>query len=255
MQSIERMKLISLNTLFILMALRLFADTYPKNFDIDIRHYRFELELSDNSDEIIGKATIQVLFKKEGINQLRLDLINKSEIMEGKGMSVNSISLNHRTLNFNHQDDVLWIDLPLSSTSGQIIEIEINYQGIPATGLIIGPNKYDDRTFFSDNWPNKARNWLPTVDHPYDKATAEFIVTAPLRYSVISNGLKMEESVLEGQLKRTHWKQSVPISTWLYALGVAEFAVQYVDTFDGKSIQTCDDDPLAGRGHQIEPAL
>ena len=48
----------------------------------------------------------------------------------------------------------------------------------------------------------------------------------------------MEESVLEGKLKRTHWKQSVPISTWLYALGVAEFAVQYVDTFDGKSIQT-----------------
>jgi len=61
---------------------------------------------------------------------------------------------------------------------------------------------------------------------------------APLRYGVISNGLKMEESVLEGKLKRTHWKQSVPISTWLYALGVAEFAVQYVDTFDGKSIQT-----------------
>lgn len=238
MQSIEIMKLISLNTFFILTAFRLFADTYPKNFDIDIMHYRFELALSDDSDKIIGKATIQVLFKKEGINQLRLDLINKSEVLEGKGMSVNSISLDNRSLNFNHQDDVLWIDLPVSSTSGQIIEIEINYQGIPATGLIIGPNKHDDRTFFSDNWPNKARNWLPTVDHPYDKATAELIITAPLHYSVISNGLKMEESVLEGKLKRTHWKQSVPISTWLYALGVAEFAVQYVDTFDGKSIQT-----------------
>jgi aminopeptidase N len=36
----------------------------------------------------------------------------------------------------------------------------------------------------------------------------------------------------------THWKQSVPIASWLYVLGVARFAVQYVDEFDHKSIET-----------------
>jgi len=50
--------------------------------------------------------------------------------------------------------------------------------------------------------------------------------------------LKKEETSLENGTKRTHWKQSVPIASWLYVLGVAEFAVQYVDEFDGKSIQT-----------------
>ena len=44
--------------------------------------------------------------------------------------------------------------------------------------------------------------------------------------------------LLDINLKKTHWRQSVPISCWLYAIGVAEFAVDYVDYFEGKSIQT-----------------
>ena len=66
----------------------------------------------------------------------------------------------------------------------------------------------------------------------------EFIVTAPDHYQVVSNGLKIEETNLDENKKLTHWKQSVPIAVWLYVLGVADFAVQYVDEFDGKSIQT-----------------
>lgn len=49
------------------------------------------------------------------------------------------------------------------------------YEGIPAAGLRIGPNNFGERTFFSTNWPNRARPWLPMIDHPYDKATSEFI--------------------------------------------------------------------------------
>ncbi|TDI75711.1 MAG: M1 family peptidase, partial [Bacteroidetes bacterium] len=97
---------------------------------------------------------------------------------------------------------------------------------------------YGDYSFFSDNWSSKARNWLPTVDHPYEKAMNELIVTAPAHLQVISNGVLIEESVTENGDRLTHWKNSVPIATWLYVVGVSPFAVQYVDTFDGKSIQT-----------------
>jgi aminopeptidase N len=215
-----------------------FADTYPKNPNIDIRHYRFELQLSDENDAISGKASITAFLKKENIRTLRFDLINKNEAPEGKGMEVASVTLNAQALTFTHEKDVLLIQLPVPSKVNQELTVSIQYQGIPASGLKIAPNKYGDRTFFSDNWPNRARHWLPTVDHPYDKATSEMIITAPAKYQVISNGLLMEESNLEDGLKRTHWKQSVPIACWLYVLGAAEFAVQYVDTFEGKSIQT-----------------
>ena len=94
------------------------------------------------------------------------------------------------------------------------------------TGGTLGAFGFDfrDRTFFSDNWSSRVRNWLPTVDHPYDKSANEFVITAPAHYQVVSNGVRTEETDLGGGLRRTHWKNSVPIATWLYFLGVAEFA-------------------------------
>ena len=215
-----------------------YTDTYPKNPNIDMLNYRFELELSDQNDVIEGIATIDFRCKVPGVDKLRLDLIGGNPASGIKGMEVIAIMQGDKALSYVHQNDALWIYFDSAAPEGQIQTLSIRYQGIPATGLQIGTTKYGDRSFFSDNWPNKARNWLPTVDHPYDKATCEFIITAPDRYQVISNGLKKEESNLEGGKKRTYWKQSVPIATWLYVLGVAEFAVQYVDEFDGKSIQT-----------------
>jgi aminopeptidase N len=48
----------------------------------------------------------------------------------------------------------------------------------------------------------------------------------------------MEESIINDSTKLTHWKESAPIASWLYTVGVAKFAVQYVDKFEGKSIES-----------------
>ena len=215
--------------------LNLFSkDPYPKNPNIDILNYSFELHLNDSTDIIYGTANIKLSIKPNEDN-VRFDLISKNK--EGKGMSVEDILFNGKEIPYSHVDNVINID-----TRGIVYSISdmitVKYEGIPITGLIIGPNMHGDRTFFSDNWPNKARNWLPLVDHPYDKSTTDFIIIAPNHYQVISNGLLVEETNINKDLKKTHWRQSVPISCWLYAIGVAEFAVDYVDYFDGKSIQT-----------------
>ena len=209
-------------------------DPYPKNPNIDILNYSFELHLNDSNDVIYGEANIKLKIKP-GEKQIRLDLISKTT--DNKGMSIHEVMFNNKKTSFSHQKNVLKIN-----TEGFDYDVndilKIKYSGIPITGLVIGNNMHGDRTFFSDNWPNKARNWLPLVDHPYDKATSDFIIVAPNHYQVISNGLLVEETNLDKNLKKTHWRQSVPISCWLYAIGVAEFAVDYVDYFEGKSIQT-----------------
>lgn len=214
------------------------TDPYPKNPNIDAINYRFEFELSDDTDEIMGSTTIDVRFLAEGIETLRLDLVKKSSALENKGMNVIRVESNGEQVVYSHENDVLLLTLPSPSSKNQRSQFTITYQGIPATGLIIGNNKYGDRTFFSDNWPNKARNWLPTIDHPSDKATCEFVVTAPTHYQIVSNGLLIEETDLATGKRLTHWKQSIPIAPWLYVLGVAKFAMQQVDDFQGKAIQT-----------------
>ena len=215
-----------------------FADDYPRNYAIDIIHYAFELKLSDATDEIVGRASILILCKTNDIRQIRLDLINKTAERSGKGMQVESVMYNDVKVDFKHQQDALFIQLAAPAEKDKISTVVIQYKGVPADGLRIGPTRYGDRSFFNENWPNRARHWLPTVDHPYDKATSEFIVTAPVKYKVVSNGLLQEESQIDKSFKLTHWKQSVPVSCWLFVLGVAEFAVQQVGEFDGKSIET-----------------
>ena len=214
------------------------ADNYPINKKIDIKHYSFALTLSDSNDEIIGSTNITIHFKQAGIQNFRLDLINQSIERKGKGMLVDGVYLDKNSVSYSHQKDALIINLPSPSTLNQTLVFTIKYHGIPSDGLRIGATKLGDRSFFNENWPNRGRHWLPLIDHPYDKATSEFIVKAPAHYKVISNGLLLEESDLGNNVKITHWKQSVPVSSWLFVLGVADFAVKYVDEFKGKSIQT-----------------
>ena len=213
------------------------ADTYPKNLRVDVINYRFALELQDQDDRILGTADVNLRFVSEGETSLRFDLTNR-DTATGRGMTVSAVSAAGVSLAFTHRDNALTITLPRRFEKDQRLHVQIAYAGVPASGLKIANNKHGDRTFFSDNWPDKARNWLPTVDHPYDKATSEMVVTAPAHYQVVSNGLLVEEIDLPGSRRRTHWRQSVPIAPWLYVLGVARFAVQHVDTFQGKAIQT-----------------
>ncbi|MGI9202622.1 MAG: M1 family metallopeptidase [Woeseiaceae bacterium] len=214
------------------------ADTYPVDNSIDVVHYRFALALSDQTDEVVGKATVSLEFLRPGTRQVRLDLIKRSPEHNGRGMVVHSVMHNGDALAFDHDVGSLLVDLPGRSRANENMDITIEYSGIPVTGLLIKNNKYGERTFFSDNWPDKARNWLPTIDHISDKATSEFLITAPDHYQVVSNGLLQEQSGLEGNLRLTHWRQSVPTSPWLYVVAAAKFAVQYVDEFEHKSIQT-----------------
>jgi aminopeptidase N len=225
--------------LFLLMNSTLvLADHYPKNHAIDILHYKFEITLSDLSDEILGKATLLVLFKTHDSKKIRLDLINKSESRNSKGMAIDSLYSPHHKIKYTHSNDEVFLYFDTPPQKDEKLEISIVYRGIPAGGLKIGPTKYGNRSFFNENWPNMARHWLPAIDHPYDKATSEFLVKAPSKYKVVSNGLLQEETRMDNNYTLTHWKQSVPVSPWLFVLGVAEFAVQMVGEFEGKSIQT-----------------
>ena len=151
-----------------------FADHYPFDKRIDIRNYQFNITFSDKSNEINAIAFVSVYFNQSGVKQFRLDLTNKA--MNGKGMVVDAISALDKTISYTHSNNALLIDLDQVSVAGKEIIYQITYHGEPADGLHIGPTKYGDRSFFSDNWPNKARNWLPLIDHPYNKFTGSFII-------------------------------------------------------------------------------
>lgn len=189
---------------------------------IDVSAYVFRIVLNDSTDVLTGKATVQAIAKKES-RTLELDLITKSA--SNKGMEVLAVSFNGKTIPYEHKNNLLRLALPESIRAAQSLTIDIQYQGVPANGLIIAKNKFGDRTFFGDNWPNRGHHWLPLIDHPSDKAKVDFIVTAPPHYSVIANGARVEESFLNDKQKVTHWHEEMEIATKVMVIGVARFAI------------------------------
>jgi aminopeptidase N len=190
---------------------------------IDVQHYGFSIALTDTSDLIKGKSNIDVLCIKD-TKTITIDLISKNNA--GKGMMVLQVTENQKPLVYTHTNNRLSLQFEATVKAGELKNIEITYEGIPDNGLIITKNKYGHRVFFADNWPNRARHWLPCVDHPADKASLDFIVTAPEHYQVISNGVKTGDTVTSDQQRRTHYTEATPLSTKIMVIGVANFAIQ-----------------------------
>jgi len=195
---------------------------------IDVLHYKFELELSDKTDLIKGRAFITVKFTNPA-NRFWINLTSLTK--EKTGMNSRKVQENGQQLTSIHTNDTLSIVLSKPAKKDEERTFEILYEGIPSDGLIISKTKYGDRTFFADNWPNRAHNWIPCIDDLTDKASFEFIVTAPSHYKVISNGVEIEKKELPDNKKLTHWKEDISLPTKVMVIGAADFAVkQYEDS-------------------------
>ncbi|HBC78339.1 MAG TPA: peptidase M1 [Bacteroidales bacterium] len=195
-------------------------DGYKRNPLIDVINYTFRISLSDISDTIYGEASASLNFMGK-ISDMEFDL--KSLRPDGKGMIVDSVVFSGERIKWTHSENTLRIFIGKELASGNSGILKVAYHGIPADGLIISKNKFGNRSFFSDNWPDRAGNYLPCIDHPYDKATVEFIIIAPSHYEVVANGYLVEESHLAGEMKLTRWKEDVPLATKVMAFGAAEF--------------------------------
>ena len=231
------------------------ADQYRPPEGVQIVDYQFEVELTPASDRIQVREKLTALFSKASVRSLDLDLCSVSEVERqdlagpcqapkslagqspittvGKGMTVASVSVNGLPALYDHRDDRLTVNLPQPSKAGQRLTIELRYGGVPAAGLVASRDKDGERVFFSDNWPNKGRNWLATVDHISSKATATISVVAPSDYQVISNGRLTEEVDLPGRTRRTTWREAVRIPVWQFALGAAPMHVEHFGPVGG----------------------
>ena len=209
---------------------------------IDVQDYDFALTLSDDTDRIEGTATVRLRVMTDTLTAVRLDLISRNQAESSapsqiSGMQVSTVTEDGRAVSYRHTNDILRIVPNTGLTAGKTHTFRIQYSGIPADGLIIGTNQHGDRTFFGDNWPNRARHWLPVVDHLSDKATIEFRVTAPAQYEVVANGSLVSDST-SGGMRYSHWRSDVPLPPKVSVIGVADFAVDTAGTVDGVPVQS-----------------
>jgi aminopeptidase N len=199
----------------LLVAPRVRAQRELPDPGLDVLHYDFALTLPDAGDRFSGTATITVA-RTGPADTLRLDLV---------GLGVGDVRVNGTAVTPRRTPDRVFVPLPAGTRD--TLRVSVAYGGVPDDGLIIRQDTAGRWTYFGDNWPNRARHWLPTVDHPADKATVTWSVSAPASETVVGNGTMTGRSDVPpltagGAPRRvTGWNEIRPISTYLMVIAAA----------------------------------
>jgi aminopeptidase N len=201
------------------------ADVYVRQPAIDAVHYEIALEVFDSVDEISALTRAHVKIRQERTRRLWLDF---------GGLRILSLRVGGAEAKYMHTGDRLSLELDREYAPGEIAVIEVRYRGRPdGKGVLIGKNNHGRRVFFAENWPDHARFWFPCIDHPSDKATVEWTLTAPERYDAVANGRLVESrSLLDGR-RLTRWSESTPIPTYCMVFGIAEFTITHAGSARG----------------------
>ena len=183
------------------------APTYQPG--IDVQDYAFTLELPDTGAFLRGDAIV-TLRRGAGINLVQLDLVD--------ALVVRQVTVNDSVVAATHGGGR--IDVPLTGTAA-IMRVRVVYDGRVSDGLVVRRDREGRWTWFGDNWPDRARHWLPTVDHPSDKATVSWTVIAPSARTVVANGsfVSRQPATRRGApMTETRWRESRPIAPYLMVI-------------------------------------
>ena len=185
---------------------------------IDVLHYAFDVAFPARAmpDTMRFVATV-VARRTAPVTTLALDLVST--------LIVDRVTVNGADAAFDRPTDQVHVTLPPGSLD--TLRVAVAYHGIPHAGLDILTDSAGGFTAFGDNYPDRARQWLATVDHPSDKATVEWTVHHPGTHRVVANGELLEETPgrAVGSMVVTRWRSLRPLYTAVMVIGVARFGV------------------------------
>jgi len=180
---------------------------------VDVHHYDIRIDLRNpESGTFRGDVTL-TLDRRSAGGWIGLDFA---------GLDIESLDVNGEEARHLRDGSLLRVDTSGHEAEG--LEVRVRYGGAPRDGLFFGQDANGEPAVFADNWPNRARWWFPSNDHPADKATVRFTVQVPTGFGVIANGYELDRRDGEGS---TTWvwetDASAPIPPYTMVVGVARF--------------------------------
>ncbi len=192
---------------------------------IDVLHYDIEVGVSDTASWFAGRAKLRVA----------LTAADSTLPLDFSGLAVDDVRLDGAEASASYEGGKLDVDLA-GHGAGDTVSVLVAYHGTPDDGLFLGKDIRGKPVAFADDWPNRARFWFPSVDHPSDKATVTFTVHAPSRWKVVANGRLVKGPVPAaadaigppGDRSTWVWEEDVPIPTYTMVIGAADMVVDTV---------------------------
>lgn len=188
----------------------------------DLLHQKIWIEFDFKTSEVHGKTELRFA---------NLIPENRTLIIDSKTTVIkNLINLeNDESIPFLRDSSTIIITLLKSYEVGDILTIGVEFESSPPNrGLYFvnptgeTPNK--PTQIWTLGQPEDNSFWLPTVDHPAERATTEIWISVPEKFTTISNGMLIRSAVEPGSTLRTdYWAMNKPHAPYLIALAVGEF--------------------------------
>lgn len=167
-------------------------------------------------------------------------------ILDAKAMLIHEVALDNNgkksPLKYDYKDDILKITLDKTYQKNQDYTVYIKYTARPnevkqqgsmaindAKGLYFINAQGTDPELPIQIWTQgeteASSAWFPTIDKPNQKTTQEIYMTVPDKYVTLSNGILKDSQKESNGLRTDHWVMDKRHSTYLFFMGVGEYAV------------------------------
>jgi aminopeptidase N len=189
------------------------------NGGYDVGHYDVDLGYTPTTHRLAGVVTITAT-ATQNLSRFDLDL---------SGMTVQSVQVNDTSATFTRDGQELQITPSSGLLEGSTFTVAVAYHGSPKTikgspivfGSDYGWQYTPDGAFVGDE-PNATNTWLPSNDHPSDKATYTFDITVPKGTSVIANGDWVSKKTI-GDDTSFVWNETSPMATYLATIDIGKW--------------------------------
>jgi aminopeptidase N len=202
----------------------------PNQAAYNVNYYDLDLEINPTAQTIGGSLLCRVEIINQ-IDSLVLDLDNPF-IIDSILFKLNDGTYSNVT--FNHAAGKVYINIPLSVTNGDMVSVQIFYNGAPR--VAINPpwevGFVWETTSTGSHWigvaceDDGADIWWPCKDHPSDEPDSmSMSFTVPNPLTCVSNGRYLGSADNGNGTSTFNWFISTPINNYNVSIYAAEYSL------------------------------
>jgi len=195
---------------------------YPElgNGGYDVEHYDVILRYDPDDGAVVASATISAT-ATETLTALSFDFA---------GPDITDLQVDGTAAAFERDGAELLIEPSAPIAAGRPFSVVVGYEGVPrARASQAAPGEVGWRTdpggaIFVVSEPDGAHTWAPLNDHPSDKATFSFTITAPDAMTAVANGTLVEKESDAGWTT-WRWEHDHPMASYLATMVIGDFEI------------------------------
>lgn len=185
---------------------------------LEPRHLTLRLDFDLDRARLVGTAHHRLVARRDGVSSVVFDAVD---------LTIHEVRVGGIVTRTGYDGTRLRVPVP-ATVRGDEVSVEVDYEVVePETGLIFSRPDDDvpERPRFAatDSESERARHWMPCIDHPSARPTLRFEILADDRATVLANGALLD-AIEEGEGRsRRIFVLDHPCPSYLTCVAVGEF--------------------------------